>query len=200
MSTRAKALPQPMPDFDKLHKSEHCPHYRDTVSAQLRRACVEEQVSALHLPCVSAVSPTPVLARRSCVSHPRARSGEQALKAQLKKRRAEQREAKRLAALREVSVQVTKTLGGASSEARRAQQREQKARQRERFMEENREKQRAADERLAQIHAKVANRPFLFQRQAADAASLRAKQEQYDKFGAIIREHGLGDLLEKLPA
>ena len=43
-------------------------------------------------------------------------------------------------------------------------------------------KQQQADARLAEIRAKVADRPFLFQRQSADANALRAKQAQYHNF------------------
>ena len=69
VSTRAKALPQPMPDFDKLHKSEHCPHYRDTVSAQLRRACVEEQAPYLPISPPGAVAAAAAQARLTASPH-----------------------------------------------------------------------------------------------------------------------------------
>ena len=129
---------------------------------------------------------------RACVE-------ESALKDQLRTRRDEQREAKRLAALREVSKEVAQALGNGSAKLNKLNKQNQQHTQRERFKADAREKQQQADARIAEIRAKLAGRPFLFQRQSADANALRAKQAQYDKFGALIREHGLGDLLEKMP-
>jgi len=130
--------------------------------------------------------------RRACVE-------ESALKEQLRQRRDEQREAKRLAALREVSKEVAKALGNGSARLNKLNKLNQQHTQKERFKADAREKQVAADARIAEIRAKVDARPFLFERQSADANAMRAKQAQYDKFGALIREHGLGDLLEKMP-
>ena len=163
VSTRAKASGRnEKPDFDKLWASANCPSYRTTTSAELRKACVEED----------------------------------RLKLELKKQRAEQEEAKRLEAIKTISTQVAKQLGGGSKAVRVAQQREQRLRRREEFKQDAKEKQEQADARLAAIKEKVASRPFLFQSVSADVQAARAKQEAQDKFEQRIRGEGLGHLLE----
>ena len=130
--------------------------------------------------------------RKACVE-------EERLKGELRARRAEQTELKRLEAIKLISQQVSAQLGGGSKQSRLAREREQRRRKREEFKEDAREKQAQADARLAAIKEKVASRPFLFQQVAADVQANRAKQEAHDKFEARIRGEGLGHLLE-MPA
>ena len=73
-------------------------------------------------------------------------------------------------------------MGNGSAKLNKLEKQDAEKTQRERFKADAREKQQQADARLAEIRAKVADRPFLFQRQSADANALRAKQAHYDKF------------------
>ena len=187
--------PREIPNFKLLHESPRMPAYRTTTSEQLRRSALKSELPGSPLAGLARLPPKLLTVAdtltRACVE-------ESALKDQLRTRRDEQREAKRLAALREVSKEVAQALGNGSAKLNKLNKQNQQHTQRERFKADAREKQQQADARIAEIRAKVADRPFLFQRQSADANALRAKQAQYDKFGALIREHGLGDLLEKM--
>ena len=73
-------------------------------------------------------------------------------------------------------------MGNGSAKLNKLKQQKAEKDLRERFKADAREKQQQADARLAEIRAKVADRPFLFQRQSADANALRAKQAQYHEF------------------
>ena len=52
-------------------------------------------------------------------------------------------------------------------------------------------KKQMADQ-MAEMHARLDARPFLFEQASIDVAVERAKAEAHDKFDATLRKHGVG--------
>lgn len=126
----------------------------------------------------------------------RAATEEERLKKDIRRERQEKSETQRQAAMVERSKAVAAELQlGSLPEQRRREERELE-RLRQQWKQEAKEKQLEFEAKHAEMQARVAQRPYLFQQATIDVKIVEERQRMYDKVEDTLRKTGLAHLLD----
>lgn len=120
---------------------------------------------------------------------------EEARRAAKAKAKQEEEERQRQQAQREITKKVSSRLvavTGTTAKDVKAAAAEEAKRRKEELKQAWKERKKQMDEQMAEMHARLDARPFLFEQASIDVAVERAKAAAHDKFDETLKKHGVG--------